>query len=95
MFHVLFGSEYLVLCGDPYEIVQISDLNFSWVRIHKKVTASCCVPACQLETCSFFGVEKLKGFCYFPGQIITRSHDLTPKYSLVREIPLLKGNLGW
>ena len=29
------------------------------------------------------------------GQIIATSHDLTPKCSLVREIPLFQGNLGW
>ena len=29
------------------------------------------------------------------GQIIATSHDLTPKGSLVGEIPLFQGNLGW
>ena len=29
------------------------------------------------------------------GQIIATSHDLTPNGSLVREIPLFQGNLGW
>ena len=30
-----------------------------------------------------------------PGQIIATSHDLTPNGGLVREIPLIQGNLGW
>ena len=30
-----------------------------------------------------------------PGQIIATSHDLTPKGSWEREIPLFQGNLGW
>ena len=29
------------------------------------------------------------------GQIIATSHDLTPNGGLVREIPLVQGNLGW
>ena len=29
------------------------------------------------------------------GQIIAASHDLIPNGSLVREIPLFQGNLGW
>ena len=29
------------------------------------------------------------------GQIIATSHDLTPKGSWEREIPLFQGNLGW
>ena len=31
----------------------------------------------------------------FSGQIIATSHDLTPKGSSRREIPLFQGNLGW
>ena len=32
---------------------------------------------------------------HISGQIIATSHDLTPNGSLVREIPLFQGNLGW
>ena len=31
---------------------------------------------------------------HFSGQIIATSHDLTPNGGLVREIPLIQGNLG-
>ena len=34
-------------------------------------------------------------YIYISGQIIATSHDLTPKGSLVREIPLFQENLGW
>ncbi len=32
---------------------------------------------------------------YLSGQIIATSHDLTPKDSWGKEIPLFQGNLGW
>ena len=34
-------------------------------------------------------------YIYISGQIIATSHDLTLNGSLVREIPLFQGNLGW
>ena len=35
------------------------------------------------------------GNVYNSGQIIATSHDLTPKGSQGREIPLFQGNIGW
>ena len=47
-----------------------------------------------------FGIQqnpmfKKSAYTIRPGQIIATSHDLTPKGSLVREIPLFQENPGW
>ena len=46
---------------------------------------------CRLD--EFWINKKMK--IYISGQIIATSHDLTPNGGLVREIPLIQGNLGW
>ncbi len=43
------------------------------------------------HTCCITVVNRI----HTSGQIIATSHDLTPNGSLVREIPLFQGNLGW
>ena len=40
-------------------------------------------------------VKKGKNTRHVSGQNIVASHNFTPKCSLVREIPLFQGNLGW
>ena len=49
----------------------------------------------MLGKLSGFNERDIYVYIYISGQIIATSHDLTPKGSQGREIPLFQGNIGW